>query len=173
MLIFLAIGFSGVLMLVVSAVFSGDGDAGDHEVQGAEGATDSDHGIPRLFSLRALALFLTAFGASGAIATHYGLSPMVSSILGVVFGIALACVGVKIMGEVSKQQASSIVSSSDVIGATASVNIAIPEDGVGEITVDVRGQRKTYMARSASGEKISANTPVTVVDVVGTVCSVK
>src|SRR5690348_13678868 len=80
--VFLAIAAVGFLILIVSLFFGG---IFDH----FEGGLD-DHGGPGFFSTRVISVFVTSFGAFGAIATHYGFEPLVASAIGFVGGIALA-----------------------------------------------------------------------------------
>ena len=79
-LVFLALGLVGLLLLAVSAF-------GGHDLN-----VDADvhAGIPGFLSLRTLGIFLTGFGAVGAVAGLYGgARPLWASTLGASSGVAL------------------------------------------------------------------------------------
>ena len=75
--VFLVITGVGFLFLLVSLVF---GEIFDHFDAGID--HDLGHGGPGFFSSRVLSVFITAFGAVGAIATYYGFGPVPSSACG-------------------------------------------------------------------------------------------
>ena len=84
--VFLAICAVGFLFLIIALVFGGlfDFFEADH---------DFDTGGPGFFSSRVMAVFVTAFGGFGAVATYYGLGPVPASLVGfgsgIVFGGAI------------------------------------------------------------------------------------
>ena len=78
--VFLAICAVGFLFLLVALVFGGIFDflETDH---------DFDTGGPGFFSSRVMAVFVTAFGGFGAVATYYGLAPVPASLVGFASGL--------------------------------------------------------------------------------------
>ncbi len=82
--VFLAIACVGFLFLLISLVFGG---IFDHFEWGADAGFD--HGGPGFFSGRVIAVFITSFGSFGAIATHYGISPLPASGIGFGGGVVL------------------------------------------------------------------------------------
>jgi membrane-bound ClpP family serine protease len=78
------------------------------------------------------------------------------------FLMALATYG--IMALFYKQQASSVIPTNSAIGQIASVTSAIPDNGIGEVGVDVLGQYQTYLARSRKGTPIAKGARVKVVE---------
>lgn len=166
--VFLAIAGVGFLFLMVSLVF---GEVFDHIGDGID--SDMDHGGPGFFSTRVMAVFITAFGGFGAMATHYGLSPIPSSgvgfLGGLVFGGAIYAFARFLYG----QQASSDVRSADLVGAIGRVIVGIPTGGVGQIRVRLGEELVDKIARTRAGESIPENTSVEVEEVLGETVIVK
>lgn len=163
--VFLAIGAIGFLFLLVSLVF---GEVFDHF-----GADGFDHGGPGFFSGRVMSVFITAFGGFGAVATHYGLSPLpacgVGFASGVVFGGAIYAFARFLYG----QQATSEVRTTDLVGQTARVVVAIPAGGIGQVRCRIGEELVDKIARTRDGELIPENTPVLVEEVLGETVIVK
>jgi hypothetical protein len=164
--IFLAICATGFLFLMVALIFGGlfDFFEADH---------DFDAGGPGFFSSRVMAVFITSFGGSGAIATHYGLSPVPASLVGLgsglIFGGAIYAFARFLYG----QQASTEVRSGDLVGAIGRVVIAIPPGGVGQIRVRLGEELMDKIARTRDGVAIAENVAVTVDEVLGETVIVK
>jgi membrane protein implicated in regulation of membrane protease activity len=162
--IFLAVGLVGFIFLIVSAVF---GEIFEH-VDGLD-----DHGGPGLFSTRVMAVFITAFGGSGAVATYYGAPPMPAAgaglVTGVIFGGAIYCFARFLYG----QQASSDVRANDLVGQIARVVVAIPAGGVGQIRCRVGEELVDKIARTRDGVPLGENVSVQVEDVIGETVIVK
>jgi hypothetical protein len=158
--VFLAIAAVGFLFLVVALVFGEVFDFFDHDA-------DVDVGGPGIFSTRVIAVFVTAFGGFGAIATKYGAEPVVASLIGlasgVVFGGAILAFARFLYG----QQASSEVRSADLVGQSARVIIAIPANGVGQIRCRVGEELVDKIAQSRDGAAIAEHASVKVETVLG------
>ena len=163
MVIYAAIGAVGFLLLIVMLVMGEFGD-GDHEVSAHEGvlehADSLDPGGPSIFSVRIMAAFLTAFGVGGVVGRYYNLSHPASSGVGVVAGIAMAGMVYQFARLLFLQQASSEVRVSTLIGRTADVSVAIPEGGVGQVSLMASGERMEHIARSAGGAAVPRGTEV-------------
>lgn len=163
--VFLAIGAVGFIFLIVALVFGEIFEFFDHDI-------DMDHG-PGLLSSRVIALFITAFGAFGAIAHSNGFSTGVSSAMGagsgVVFAGLMAMFGKFLYG----QQSSSDVSAADLVGRTARVIVAIPANGVGQVRCRVGEELIDKIAQSRGGIAIPENTAVEIAEVLGETVVVK
>lgn len=170
MIVFVTIALVGLVFLAISALFGGDHDFGhdfstDHGVEVHPGEHGGDgEGGPGPFSLRVLALFMVAFGASGAIAHHRGSSYPLSSFAGLLAGLALGAAGWQFMKLLWSQQSSSTVSARDFIGLVGEVKTAIPSAGPGQISVIVKGQRMHRMARTRRSGGIEEGVTVVIVD---------
>jgi len=166
--VFLAIAAVGFLFLLVALVF---GEVFDHFGDGFD--HDLGHGGPGIFSGRVMAVFITAFGGFGAVATYYGLGPIPSSGVGfasgLVFGTAIYTFARFLYG----QQASSDVGSKDLVGQIARVIVTIPAGGVGQVRCRVGEELVDKIARTRTGAAIGENASVQVEEVLGEVVIVK
>jgi membrane protein implicated in regulation of membrane protease activity len=161
MLIYAAIGAFGLVVLLSMLVF---GDIfGDHDVDhGGFEHGGADAGGPSILSVRVMAAFLTAFGVGGVVARYYSLSHPAASGVGVVAGVVMASIVYQFAKILYSQQASSEVRMQGLIGATAEVSVAIPEGGVGQISLNSGGERTDHIARSSDGRALSRGTTVVV-----------
>ena len=160
MLIYAAIGAAGLVlllfMLVVGELFGGDGDAG-HEIAHA------DHGGgPSVLSVRIMASFLTAFGVGGVVARYYQLSHPAASGIGVVAGIVMASIVYQFAKLLYSQQASTDLTMNRLVGISAVVSVAIPANGVGQVSVQAAGEVTEHLARSAGGGPVARGTTVVI-----------
>ena len=164
--VFLAICAAGFLFLMLGLLFGGlfEFFEADH---------DFDAGGPGFFSSRVMAVFVTTFGGAGAVATYYGLPPVPAS--GVGFGTGLLFGGAiwALARMLFRQQASTDVRSSDLVGAVGRVVIAIPAGGVGQIRVRLGEELMDKIARTRDGVPIPENTAVKVDEVLGETVIVK
>jgi membrane protein implicated in regulation of membrane protease activity len=162
MLIYAAIGAFGLIVLLGMLVF---GDIfGDHDVDHDGGFEHGgpDAGGPSVLSVRVMAAFLTAFGVGGVVARYYSLSHPAASGIGVVSGVAMAAIVYQFAKILYSQQASSEVRMHGLIGATAEVSVAIPEGGVGQVSLSAAGERTDHIARSADGRPLGRGTTVVI-----------
>lgn len=164
--VFLALAVIGFLFLLISLVF---GEIFDH----FDVDHDVDMGGPGFFSGRVISVFITAFGGFGAVATHYGLSPMPASLVGFASGVVFAGIIYGFARFLYGQQASSDVRSGDLMGQTARVVIAIPAGGVGQVRCRVGEELIDKIAQSRDGTAIPENTSVRIDDVLGETVIVK
>lgn len=169
MLIYAAIGGFGLLFLLVM-LFVGELFGGDHDLHAGDvsgGHEVAYEGGPSIFSARVMAAFLTAFGVGGVVARYLNLSHPAASGLGVVCGAAMASVVYLFAQMLYKQQASSVVAMTSLVGHTGQVSIHIPAQGVGQVTLTVGGELTTQLARSADEQPIPAGARVVVTDLQG------
>jgi len=157
-----AVGFLFLLsMLLVGEIFGADHEVGAHDVS-VEHA-DADHGGgPSIFSVRIMAAFLTAFGVGGVVARYYNLPHPAASGVGVASGIVLSGLVYQFAKFLYSQQASSDVRMTGLIGKSAEVSVAIPQGGVGQISLALGGERSEHIARSADGRALSRGAEVVI-----------
>jgi membrane protein implicated in regulation of membrane protease activity len=160
--VFLAIAAVGFLILILSLFFGG---LFDHLDGGLDG--HMDHGGPGFFSTRVVSVFVTAFGAFGAIATNYGLGPLAASSIGFVGGFILATPIFLFARFLYGQQASSESRTSDLVGQTGRVIVTIPAGGVGQVRCRIGEELIDKVARARQGDVIPENSAVRVEEVLG------
>jgi membrane protein implicated in regulation of membrane protease activity len=167
MWIYAGIAILGIILLL-SMLLVGELFGGDHEISHDIAAGhDIDGGGPSIFSTRIIAAFLTAFGVGGVVGRYYNLSHPVSAAIGVVFGVIMAGAVYQFAKILYSQQASSEVRMTTLVGTTAEVSVAIPQNGVGQIVVYTRGERTEHIARSSTGAAIARGLPVTIASIGG------
>lgn len=147
------------LALAMGHLFDGDG--------GGDSADASFH-FP-LFSPTTLAAFCGSTGAMGLIATHgLHLSKPVSVALALsgsaVFTYAVTYASWRLLVSSTGTQT---VQERDLVGAVGEVFIPIPEGGLGEAVILVRGQRHAAPARTADGVALPRGAIVIVERVAG------
>jgi membrane protein implicated in regulation of membrane protease activity len=159
--VFLAIAAVGFLILMISLFFGGIFEHFD--------AVDAtlDHGGPGFFSTRVISVFVTAFGAFGAIATNYGFGPLTASVIGLAGGLALATPVFLFARFLYGQQASSESRATDLVGQIGRVIVTIPAGGVGQVRCRVGEELIDKIARTRQGDAIPENTSVRVEEVLG------
>ena len=164
---FLAIAVFGFVFLVGSSVFGEMFEHGDlgHDVDG--------HGAgPSVLSSRILSVFVTAFKSFGAIGIHVGYGVGASTAMGFGGGVLFAGVIYVFASFLYSQQASSHVRTSDLVGNTAQVSVAIPKGGVGQVRCTLGDTVVEKVARAAKNEEIPVNTLVKINSLVGEVAVV-
>ena len=158
--VFLGIAGIGFVFLVVSMIFGEIFDFFDHDI-------DFDHGGPGILSSRVIAVFITAFGAFGAIAMNNGMSPGPASAVGAGSGVVFGGVIYMFLRFLFGQQASSDVVASDLVGQTGRVIIGIPANGVGQVRVRIGEELVDKIAQARDGLAIAEHAPVKIEEVLG------
>jgi membrane protein implicated in regulation of membrane protease activity len=167
--VFLAIAAIGFLFLLVSLIFGEIfGHFGDLHID-----HDLSHGGPSFFSVRILSVFVVAFGGFGAVATHYGLSPVPASGVGFLSGVFFASLIWAFAGFLYGQQATTEVRSSDLVGQMARVVVAIPAGGIGQVRCHIGEELVDKIARCQDGQPVPENSVVRVEEVLGEVVVVR
>ena len=156
--VFLAIAAVGFIFLVVSAFF---GEIFEH-FDGLD-----DMGGPGFFSTRVVAVFITAFGGSGAVATYYGQAPIPASLVGVATGVVFGGAILGFARMLYRQQATSEVRANDLVGQTGRVVVAIPAGGVGQIRCRIGEELIDKIARTRNGDPVGENLSVRIEEVLG------
>jgi membrane protein implicated in regulation of membrane protease activity len=164
--VFLGIAAIGFVFLLVSLIFGEIFDFFDHDI-------DFDHGGPGILSSRVIAVFITAFGAFGAIATNNGLGPGPASAVGLGSGVLFGGIIYGFLRFLYGQQATSEVLASDLVGQSARVVVAIPANGVGQVRCRIGEELIDKVAQARDGVAIAENTPVRIEEVLGETVIVK
>lgn len=160
--VFLAIAAVGFVFLMVSLFF---GEIFEHFDTSLD--HDLDHGGPGFFSPRVMSVFVTTFGGAGAIATFYGWSPVLASLVGFGSGVALSSLVVVFARFLYRQQASSDMRSTDLVGQPGRVVVAIPAGGVGQVRCRVGEELIDKIAQARDGTLIPENAAVKIEEVLG------
>lgn len=178
-LVLLILGLIYAIFLLVSGQIGGDMDLDadvdvDVDIDGGADIGDGQHGISPISPLT-ISTFVSAFGASGLVATGLFSASERGSIiwaaLGGVLVSALVYIGFTYL--FIKPQGSSEVKVAELRGAIAEVITPIPDDGMGEIALVAQGGRVTYSARGKDGAAIARGTPVRVIRVTGGIAYVE
>jgi hypothetical protein len=162
--VFLAIASIGFVFLVISLLF---GEVFDHFGFDHDLGHDLGHGGPGFFSVQGIAVFVTTFGAVGAIGVYLGYSVFPSSGFGFISGIILATLVYFFASFLYGQQASSTTTAAELIGRTAQVSVGIPDNGVGQIRCLVGETMVDKIARSRNGTAIVLNSVVKIEEIAG------
>ena len=162
--VFLAIASIGFVFLVISLLF---GEVFDHFEFVHDLGADLGHGGPGFFSVQGIAVFITTFGAVGAIGTYLGYGVLSSSGFGFASGIVLAALVYFFASFLYAQQASSTITSAELVGRTAQVSVAIPDNGVGQVRCLIGETMVDKIARSRSGGAIAHNSVVRIEELAG------
>jgi len=147
----------GGLMEAFSGLFGGDHDfnihLGSHEIADVH-TGDGMHIGPSFFNLRAIAAFVTGFGAMGWLLTSIGWNAYLAALpsLGVGLLMALITYGITLM--LFKQQSSSSYSPKEIVGQQAELVIPIPANDCGQIALVYKGSRIVHAARTQDGSAI-------------------
>jgi membrane protein implicated in regulation of membrane protease activity len=160
MLYFLSISLVAALLFLASLFFGDHGDMGDALVADHHGGADS------VFSVRSLLLFCIGFGASGTIVRAYGLPTEAAVIAGMLFGAVAIVAGLRASQFFQQQESDSTLRHDDLLNRTGRVTLLVPEGGCGEVLVQDRQGRYTYL-RAYSDAAVPSDTPVMIVGFVG------
>jgi membrane protein implicated in regulation of membrane protease activity len=165
MLIYAAIAFVGfvflLVMLFVGELFGSDHDLGMHDGGFDHGGGDVGGG-PSVFSSRIMAAFVTAFGVGGVVGRYYNLPHPAASGVGIATGAVMAGLVYQFAKILYGQQASSELQMTQLVGRSAEVTVAIPANGVGQVTLSVAGERTEHVARSTDGKAVARGTQVVI-----------
>ena len=160
--VFLAIAALGFVFLIVSLIFGEIFDFFDHDLD-----IGMDHGGPGVLSSRVIAVFITAFGAFGAIGVNNGLGPGPASGVGLASGVVFGGVIYGFLRFLYGQQATSEVRTAELVGQAARVVVGIPANGMGQVRCRIGDELIDKIAQSQDGGPIPENTPVHIEGVLG------
>ncbi|HET9533531.1 MAG TPA: hypothetical protein VFQ92_24470 [Blastocatellia bacterium] len=162
--VFLAIGAIGFLFLLVTLVF---GEIFEHFEFDHDIDHDIGHDGPSFFNTKVISVFITAFGGFGAIGIYQGLGVFASTALGLAGGVTLGAAVYFFARLLYSQQATSVITSSDLVGLTAQVTVAIPNNGFGQVRCLVGESMVEKIARSREGFEIPYNSLVRIEEITG------
>jgi membrane protein implicated in regulation of membrane protease activity len=175
LLTFFSIFAAGMVFTVFQLMFGGDADHGDaHGDFGGDDGGDfhgdhdggDGHG-PGLLSIRGVSFLLTGFGGVAFIVMYFTDKVFVSSLAGLAGGWPFALVCLALYRVFIRQEASSMVTAADFVGATGTVVTSIPEQGLGDVTLLVSGQQITKSAVTEGHLALSSGTTVRVTSYLG------
>lgn len=147
--VFLVIGIVGALLLILSVVLDGVFDVLDFG--------DGPLSLTTISAFTAIFGF-AAFGAVGAGATT-GIAALIGAVAGLVGGAAAWWLSRLIR----RAESTTSVSSGDLVGGEASVVLAIPAGGLGEVALVRHGERVSLAAAAAPGVSIARGVRVRIV----------
>jgi membrane protein implicated in regulation of membrane protease activity len=175
-MIFLAIAGISFVILSISffagSIFGTDHDIPhDHDVASGHdvaGGHDGEYGSTvSVFSPKIFFVFTMGFGAAGAIASIYHCGSIVSSLYGLLSGLVFGAIAYLGLSLLYKQQANSVINTDKAINQVGVVTTTINSGGLGEVTVNVLGNSRTYTAQEKGGGEIGRGKKVRVIQNMG------
>lgn len=154
--VFLLLTAAGFLFLLASFLLGDLFDLLGHDAS-------SDAHEMGLLDTRVISIFVTAFGGGGALGMWLGFGAVVSSLLGLIGGVALGAIIFFFGRTLYHQQSSSSISAHNLVGRIAEVIVAIHPDSVGKISCRVGAERIEKLAR-ARGNAIIKNGSFVVIE---------
>lgn len=164
LIVFIAVGAIGLLFLLISLVVGDLFEAFDLDFDSSFEGGDGDFGI---LDTRVISVFLTTFGAIGAIAVQTGYNAIFASLFGIIGGVALGALVYYFGKFLYSQQSTSSVGANELIGRTAQVIVPILPDSIGQISCTVGEERIEKIARTRDGAAIKAGQEVFIESVSG------
>lgn len=126
------------------------------------------------FGTTTVLAFLTLFGGGGLVASvSFNAGPVVSTLVGLVSGVVAAALMMRFMVLMYRQQASSHLTENDFLNVVGQISGAIPENGVGRVTLTVKGQIVRLSARTDDNSSLKEGSSVVVIRKEGTVAIVR
>ncbi|MFE0104500.1 hypothetical protein [Streptomyces sp. NPDC059009] len=143
MALFLGLGITGVVLLLLSLIFDG-------VLEGLFGGVDVLDGLfDGLLSLPVIAGFVSMLGFGGAIVlgtTGLGAGP--ATTVGAGAGAAAGWLTWKLSRALIRDQTAPTPRGDDLVGTSGNVVTAIPADGYGEVLLQLAGQPMKFAAKS-------------------------
>lgn len=177
MMVYLCMFAVGFMILLFGFILGGDHEAGadaDHDIGGGDHGDDTMG--PSVFSLKVIACFLIGFGGGALINNGYshlgaggGLGVIADVLCGCLGGFIMAALGYALIRAMWSQQGNSNFSLNDCVGKSGALTLGIPENGTGEMTLEVKGVNRALDVRSDSGQAIKTGTLVKIVRIDGVV----
>ena len=162
LIVFLGIAALGFVFLLITLVVGDIFDTFGFET-GLDGAGEG-HGF---LDSRVISVFVTAFGGFGALGIQMGLSIVASSMLGLVGGLVLGGLVSLFARFLYKQQSTSSVTTSQLVGRTAQVIVSIGPGSLGQVSCRIGEERVEKLARARDNQEIKAGATVRVEEVAG------
>lgn len=158
----------GGILLGASVLFGdGHGDVGGDLAPELD-LESFDAVIGTFRSLRFWIFFLAFFGLTGTIVTLTGMtsSTLLAYLVSTLVGAAAGGVAVATFRALSRKTTNSVATSSDYVGQTARVLVALGPEQLGKVRVEVKGTTVDLLARA--DEPFAIGDDVLVVELVGT-----
>ena len=130
--VFLIIGIIGAVLLLISVLLDGIFDFFDF----GDGP----------LSLTTIAAFTAIFGFAAFAAVGAGASTSIAALVGAIAGIAGAAIAWWLSRLIRSAESNTSVTSGELMGAEASVVLAIPAGGLGEVALVRHGERVSLAA---------------------------
>lgn len=158
---YLAFGATILFLGQIILTFVGFDDDADIDL-------DSDSGFFQLLTAKNIVSFLVALGWSGlAFHIEAGLSKTLSIIFAIITGITFMFIQASLMWLMYKLHAPNDESTIPEVGATGTVYLSIPENGMGKISININGKLTVVGALSLDGLCINTNESIQVVKLSG------
>lgn len=159
----------------------GHGDVGGKDIAGKEfggkdaaGHDSGGHPDYPIFSPLNIALALTTFGGAGTVMNVMGMPTYKSFPVSAVLGLATWAVVFFFFFKIFRvTQGSSEAVASQLVGKDAAVSVAIPENGLGEVSYVARGARYNAPARAEDNKPMAAGAGAVIARIEDGVCIVK
>jgi len=173
--IYISLMVGCAVFYLLTILFGGDHHHGDfghhvdlgHHGGGAHHHHDGGSQIKQYLSIRSILLFGLGFGVAGSLSTALGLAAFLIPIVGIMTGIGFAWFGLLLFRILLKQEGTTSSDLAELEGYTGKIITAIPEGGVGEISIiNLRNEAQYLRARSEDGASIRCGESVEVVSVV-------
>lgn len=141
---------AGIIVTVISLIFG-------------EFGIDTDDEIGN-FSVTNLSIFSTVFGGTGFL-VHRMINQdvLISSIIAAASGIVVTAIFTSAIKMLKSNQANSLLTEDDYYASSGVISTTIPSNGIGEVTLKVRGTISSRPARGERGKPIERGTHVKVV----------
>ncbi len=163
----------GVGYLILTLVFGEIADAAGGVLESVDGLLEGA-GIDVLpeaaegtgaggLSCGLIAAFFTGFGVVGTLSALLGAATGGSLLLAALSGLVFGGVYFALAALLVRQQATSALRQSDLIGAVARVTTRTPPGQVGEAFLELRSQRKRYAIREVESKELTRGDLVEVV----------
>lgn len=162
LIVFLGIATLGFVFLLISLIVGDLFDSFGFET-GLDGGVEG-HG---LLDSRVISVFVTDFGGFGAIGIQMGLSIAMSSLMGLGGGLVLGALVSMFARFLYKQQATTSVTTSQLVGRTAQVIVSIAPGSLGQVSCRIGEERVEKLARARDNNEIKAGATVRVDEVAG------
>ena len=140
-------------------------DFGSHDLGSHDSPGDHDSEV-KIFSLRTLLVAITFFGIGGKISQYYQLSFWLCILIAIASGLLAGYLAYLFMRALFSQQASSLINTNELVGLLGKVHITIIKDGIGEVCIETKGQRRYLTAKTKDGSACPADQTVKVTAVV-------
>ena len=153
--VFLLIGITGGVLLLISLVLDGLFDAFDF----GDGP----------LSLTTIAAFTSIFGFTAFATVGAGLSPGLGSLFGALAGFVGGAIAWWLSRLIRSAESTTALRGDELVGSEASVVLAIPAGGLGEVALTRHGERVSLAATSESsiarGARVTIDQTITATSV--------